>query len=274
MSDRDFDPLARSISEELDELAPIFDELTLWSARFGILLLDHLELRPPERGLDLGCGTGFPLLELATMHGPGSSFVGVDTWASALAVARTKIARHRMTNVEVVEADAAELPFEDGTFSLITSNLGLNNFADAQGAAHEAFRVCEPGGRLVLATNPTGTLPEIYEAMRSVLRDVAPDAVDALDAQEQHRGTEASCRRLLTEAGFVIRAAVRDQFSMRFADGRALFRHVLVACMLEGWRSALPEGREIEILNEVQARLNGPFEATVQMLVLEAERPR
>ena len=43
----------------------VFDEVPLWSAMFGALLLERIELQPHMTVLDLGCGAGFPLLELA-----------------------------------------------------------------------------------------------------------------------------------------------------------------------------------------------------------------
>ena len=59
-------------------LAEIYDETSFWSARFGGLLFDHLELHRGIRGLDVGCGTGFPLIELANLHGTSSHFTGLN----------------------------------------------------------------------------------------------------------------------------------------------------------------------------------------------------
>ena len=50
----------------------LYDELPIWSAPFGLPLLDAVELRPGLTVLDVGCGTGFPLLELAERLGPGA----------------------------------------------------------------------------------------------------------------------------------------------------------------------------------------------------------
>ena len=51
--------------QDTPEFVNTFDELPLWSASFGLLLLKHLELKPNLKVIDIGSGAGFPLLELA-----------------------------------------------------------------------------------------------------------------------------------------------------------------------------------------------------------------
>ena len=48
------------------------DDFPLWSAPFGLMLLDHIRLRPNLKALDIGFGSGFPLLELAQILGSSS----------------------------------------------------------------------------------------------------------------------------------------------------------------------------------------------------------
>ena len=69
-----------------------YDELPLWSAMFGLLLLDHVPLKDVRLALDVGCGTGFPLIELAERLGPTGHVHGIDPWSAALGRAREKIA--------------------------------------------------------------------------------------------------------------------------------------------------------------------------------------
>ena len=54
------------------------DELPLWSAPFGLALLEAVALRPGITVLDVGFGTGFPALELAERLGPAGRVIGVD----------------------------------------------------------------------------------------------------------------------------------------------------------------------------------------------------
>ena len=55
----------------------LYDELPFWSAPFGLVLLDTVRLRKTIRVLDIGCGGGFPMLELAGRLDTGSHVFGL-----------------------------------------------------------------------------------------------------------------------------------------------------------------------------------------------------
>ena len=95
-----------SIASNPDYAEGAYDELSFWSSRFGALLFEHLELRPDVTGLDIACGTGFPLFELAHAHGPSSHFTGLDVWPEAIRRAQRKLAVYGLTNVALQEGDA------------------------------------------------------------------------------------------------------------------------------------------------------------------------
>jgi SAM-dependent methyltransferase len=109
---------------------------------FATNLAAFLELLPPPRGttLDVGCGEGRVGAELER-H--GHRVLGVELSPTLAARARE---RH-----EVVEADAAQLPFEDASFPLVVSFNSLMDMDDAAGAVREAARVLAPGGRFCAA---------------------------------------------------------------------------------------------------------------------------
>jgi arsenite methyltransferase len=67
-----------------------YDELPLL-AMFGLLLLDEVPLTRVKVALDIGCGTGFPLIELAEQLGLGTHVHGVDRWSAAMTRAAEKI---------------------------------------------------------------------------------------------------------------------------------------------------------------------------------------
>jgi SAM-dependent methyltransferase len=105
-----------------------------------------LEVVPdPGRGtLDLGCGEGRLSRDLQRL---GHAVTAVDA-SPTLAAA----AREAAPGLDVVEADAAALPFDDGAFDLVIAFMSLQDIDDFRGAILESARVLSPGGRLCIAT--------------------------------------------------------------------------------------------------------------------------
>jgi arsenite methyltransferase len=250
--------------------AEIYDETSFWSARFGALLFDHLEIRRGIRGLDAGCGTGFPLIELAHLHGPSSHFTGIDIWIDALERARAKLELHGLTNVDIVEADVASMPFPDAHFDLVVCNIGINNFGDAGAALRECRRVAKAGARLVLTTNAQGHFAALYAQLDAILAESGlRPARDALRREQAHRHSRHAITSLLIDSGFTVARCFQQSFEMRFADGSAMLRHSLVKWFLDGWRQAVGAANEREVFNALEARLNAAAErdGCVQMAI-------
>jgi ubiquinone/menaquinone biosynthesis C-methylase UbiE len=268
---------------ELDTpgVAAVMDELSLWSARFGLLLLEQVPLQSDMQILDLGCGTGFPTFELAQLGGATCRVIGVDVWHDALARATSKAHVYRLPNAHLVAADGARLPFPAATFDLIVSNLGINNFADAGAALAECFRVTKPGGRLALTTNLQGHMREFYDVFRATLQERnAGEYLERLTQHEQHRGTQESRTALVEAAGFRIARVVEDQTCFRFVDGSALLNHFFIKLgFLDAWRGVVDPADEQDIFAALEARLNdtarrhGELRLTVPMLYIEAVKP-
>jgi SAM-dependent methyltransferase len=83
--------------EDPDFIAAI-DELSLWSAPFGLKLLDTIRFKSNMTALDLGCGEGFPLIELAERIGRSGAVVGLDPWKQALDRAGEKCVVKKVQN--------------------------------------------------------------------------------------------------------------------------------------------------------------------------------
>ncbi len=264
----------------MDEIADTFGEVSFWASRFGALLLAELPLVPDATVLDLGCATGFPLFELAHVLGPRCRVAGADVWLRALALAERRRGIYRLPSVALAGADGAALPFRGGSFGMIVSNLGVNNFAEPGRVLDECARVLRPGGVLALTTNLAGHMREVYDVLRAVAEGAGDaGAVGRLAADEERRGTEARVAARVERAGLRVRRTVRDSFVLRYATGGALLRHWLTRVgFLPAWREAFGPGREGEMLAEAERRLDalaareGGLRATVPMLYLEAER--
>lgn len=111
-------------------------------------LVEALDIVPGERVLDVACGSGNAALAAARRS--WGNVVGVDFVPSLLERGRERAAAERL-DVEFVEGDAAELPFEDAEFDVVTSVFGAMFAPDQEKAAAELLRVCKPGGRIGMA---------------------------------------------------------------------------------------------------------------------------
>jgi len=250
-----------------------YDELPLWSAMFGLLLLDEVPLANVRDALDVGCGTGFPLIELADRLGSAATVHGLDPWTAALERARQKLADRGTPNVVLHEGSASSMLFDDAAFDLIVSNLGLNNFDDRAGAIRECRRVAREGATLALTTNLQGHMQEFYAVFEDVLRARNDErAIERLHEHVEHRATVDSVRTLLEDGGFHVVRVVERRGTMRFASGTALLDHYFIKLgFLEAWKDVAREERQ-DVFRELRTRLDahGTLTLTIPMAYIEA----
>src|SRR5215813_5459524 len=114
-------------------------------------LLDLAAPQPGERVLDIGCGPGTTVLELAERVGPGGHVLGADVSEPSVTRARERIAAARMRHAEVIVADASVHPFPPDSLDLTFSRFGIMFFSDPVAAFANVRRAMKPGGRLTLA---------------------------------------------------------------------------------------------------------------------------
>jgi ubiquinone/menaquinone biosynthesis C-methylase UbiE len=301
--------------EKVDHEAPgfgdFYDELPLWSAPFGLMLLEQIELRPGMTILDVGAGTGFLALELAQRCGAAAQVIAVDPWEAAMQRLIRKLAQLRIENVRPCVQDVAAIDLPDESVDLIVSNLGINNFENPEAALRACFRVAKPGASLFLTTNLVGHMAEFYDAYRSVLSELgepsgtvpfcevggtkgdgahAPvgpplggrftDRLAALDAHINHRATVQSVREQLERAGFQFVAAVTRTFRERFVDGSSLLRHHFIRLgFVPGWISVAPADAIEPTFAALERRLNslaaehGELSLTIPAACIQARKP-
>ena len=102
--------------------------------------------------LDLCTGTGDLAIAFHRATRGKSPVVGADFCPQMLEIARRKgaAAVRGGTPIEWVEADAQQLPFEEGRFAIVSVAFGLRNVADTDRGLAEMARVCAPGGQVAV----------------------------------------------------------------------------------------------------------------------------
>jgi len=107
--------------------------------------IQRMGLRPGDHILEVGVGTGIN----ASLYPRECTVTGVDFSSSMLEKARDRIARKGMTNVRLLEMDAAALKFADDSFDIVYASYVISVVPDPVQVAAEMRRVCRPGGRII-----------------------------------------------------------------------------------------------------------------------------
>jgi len=232
--------------------------------------------------LDVGCGTGFPLLELAQRLGPSGMVHGVDQWDAALARAQFKAQVTNVQNVILTKCDASQLPFSDAEFDLVVSNLGINNFRNPEGTLQECARVLKPSGKIALTTNLKGHMAEFYDAYEATLKSLdEKKALSVLYAYIDSRSTIDSIEKFFTRTGFKLTKVVQEGATMRFVDGSSLLKHYFVKLgFLDAWKNIAQAATtpESEVFRRLEENLNflahtsGVLELTIPIAYVEGQR--
>jgi arsenite methyltransferase len=257
-----------------------FDEIPLWSAPFGLILLENLKIRPEMTVLDVGFGTGFPLLELAQRLGKSATIYGIDPWKAAHERTRLKMNLLNIKNVILVEGDASTMPFEDKTFDLIVSNLGINNFENPRKVFKECSRVAKSKAQIVFTTNPKGHMEEFYSAFEETLKELSLNELEEkFLIHLNHRLTPKIIFSYLKEVGFKITKTRKSTFTLRFLDGSAFFSHSLIRYgFLEDWKKLVPSEHWHNFFIKLETKLNniaqkkGEFSLRIPIVYIEGQK--
>lgn len=259
--------------------AQIFDELPLWSAPFGLKLLDHIDYRPGITALDIGFGTGFPLIELAMRLGESSVVYGIDPWPEAHTQVRKKIEYYGITNIRHIEGVAESVPLDDHSVDLVVSNNGINNVSDIDKVFSECARILRKDGQFVMTMNLDRSLIEFYDQLSGVLTEM--QLFKEIERMHRHiyekRRPLEEIKSMLYKHGFTIKDIEQDQFQYQFTDGTAMFNHYFIrTAFMNEWKKFLPADKLEEIFDSVetclneQARQSGGVRLSVPFVVITA----
>jgi ubiquinone/menaquinone biosynthesis C-methylase UbiE len=256
---------ATSAKEQFDRQAAHYNGQ--WASWTDETLQRMLELAAPQSHwnmLDVATGTGFTALAFAPRV---AHVTGADISPGMLAQAAQHAQEQGITNAEWREAPAESLPFDDGTFDLVTVRIAPHHFTDVRAFLSEVRRVLRPGGVFVLGDT---TVP-----------DDNAEAADWQNAVEKERDPSHGAnlppetwRTLLTGAGFMVSDLEALSGAIKIAlspwletSGAAGERAERVRQM---FRNA-PETAKQEF--QISTDPNGEIHFAWQRVILKATRP-
>jgi ubiquinone/menaquinone biosynthesis C-methylase UbiE len=147
-----------------------------WNKEFLDLMAGRLEMERYRRLLDVGCGLCHWSRLLVEYLAKPAEIFGVDNnkqWTKGNAAAEAYFNLHQ-ASLELVDADAQSLPFEDGSFDIVTCQTLLIHLKDPALALREMKRVLRPGG-MILCAEPNNRVQALVKSSFS-----ANDSIDEI----------------------------------------------------------------------------------------------
>ncbi|MBI3784472.1 MAG: methyltransferase domain-containing protein [Deltaproteobacteria bacterium] len=144
--------------------APIRDEHALR------LLVEAAETRSDDLVLDVACGPGIVACAFARV---ARGVTGIDLTPAMIERARLLASEQQRANVRFEIGDVLPLPFVDAAFSIVVSRFAFHHFQNPAAVLAEMKRVCQPGGRVVVADLTVSEDPRKAEGFHrmEMLRD-------------------------------------------------------------------------------------------------------
>lgn len=267
--------LSTEIEFDNPDTASCFDEVNLWSAPFGMTLLDNLPILKSPSILDLGGGTGFMSIELSQRYGKNSSISILDPWEEAKKRFCYKQNVYGLSNINFHIGVGEDMPFEDNSFDMVISNNGLNNCNDQNLVLKECVRTLKDGGYILTTHNLPTTMMESYQIMEKFLSD---DELKRFDEHINKKRTSVSQMEfILVGKNFTIQDIVMDKFSYTFYDAEAYFNYYLFKLyFLSGWKSIIDKANQkfvfTKLYHEIDAQIKrtGKFTVTIPYVLFKA----
>lgn len=214
---------------------------------FGRAAIARLAPAAGERVLDVGCGCGQTLLELAELVGPSGHVHGVDVSPPMTARARERVAG--ITTITLALDDAQTHAFEPASCDAVFSRFGVMFFDDARAAFRNLRGAVRPGGRLAFVCwQGMDKNPWMARPLEAVMRLLPPSAMPDM-LREGRPGpfsfaAPAHVRAILGDAGWQDVSFESVERSVRLGDAATLDEAIAYSFQIGPAARAMADVRE------------------------------
>ncbi|MEX0720935.1 MAG: methyltransferase domain-containing protein [Balneolaceae bacterium] len=108
-------------------------------------------IKPGDTVVDIGSGSGADVMIAALKTGSEGKIYGIDITPAMITKAKENIEKAGMENIEIIESHADNLPLDENSVDVVTSNGVINLVPDKDKAFEEIHRILKPGGQLQIA---------------------------------------------------------------------------------------------------------------------------
>ncbi len=200
-----------------------------WSTPFAQVLLEHLDLFPGAKVLDVAAGSGIPSFYLADQVGPEGEVLAVDIHHHQ--VLRSRAAQGtRMPWLKFEVGDMRQLPPTLPQFDRITGNIAFMFFRpDRPAALKSLLQFLKPGGQIVLTYPSQGTFDSLWNHVRKKMEaEKLSSEIEALQEYLDERPSADHSRQWLTELGMQKVEANQYPLEIATGPGREFLEHPLL----------------------------------------------
>lgn len=217
-------------------------------------LLEHADLQPGDRVLDVGCGTGIVARRAAPKVGDDGVVIGVDLNDAMLDVARAT-SQEGHPAIEWRQGDATELPFDDEAFDVVFCQQVLQFVPDPRAALREIHRVLAPGGRLVMGVLRSLEFNHPYVVLADALETHVSEEAAKMMRSPFPDWDAAALRALVEEAGFDEVTVTIDVRSLRYPSAEEFLRREAASSPLAGPLGSVSSSVRRALIEELNERL-------------------